>query len=229
MKHSLLAALAVLGGLASAGPALATPITLTISGNENDASPNSGYTYSTTTGFNSAQTATPDFYSVSVSATGTSANGISPLPQPTLETSSIDARASGAGILYLWVTESNLTQPQGVFNMLSGFTTNTWTGDVTSVQEITYIDPTNSGIMGGTELASYTFEYQTDSVNFVNDTPTLTGLYSETAEYIITMSGAGSVNDTVNMANVPEPMSMAILGVGLLGVGAVKRRAASRS
>lgn len=228
MKHLLLSTLAIVGGLACAGPALADPITITISGNEDNPTPNPGYVFSTTTGYNAAQTPTADFYSVSVSATGTSANGVSPFPQPTLQTNSIDARASGAGTLYLWVTESNLTQPQGGFNMMSGFTTNSWYGAVTSVEEITYIDPDNSGIMGGTEIASHLFGAEIGSISYVDATPMLSGPFSETAEYIITMSGAGGVNDTINISNVPEPMSMAIMGVGMIGLGAVKRRSARK-
>jgi hypothetical protein len=80
------------------------------------------------------------------------------LPQPTLDTASMTAQTTsdGAKILYVWITEQDLTSPQGVSSLLSGFTANHFTGGATSVEEYTFIDTAN-GLWGGTALASQTF------------------------------------------------------------------------
>jgi hypothetical protein len=89
-----------------------------------------------------------------------------------------------------------------------------------SVDEYSYFSVSNA-LWGGTQLASTHF---TGLGSPAFSTPvTLTGTYSETAEFIVHMSGSGSVNDTINL-KVPEPVSLSIFGVGMLGLGVISRR-----
>jgi PEP-CTERM motif len=149
------------------------------------------------------------------------------VPEPILDTTSIDVSSGGSGTLYVWITEQYISSPAGVSNFMSGFTSNTWNGLVTSVVETTYLSDSNA-LFGGTELATTTFTAQSQSLNETVASPNLTSPYSETVEYILTFGGGGSANDTINMAAVPEPASLALLGVGIFGVGISKRRRRAR-
>lgn len=145
------------------------------------------------------------------------------VPEPILDTTSIDVSSGGSGTLYVWITEQNISSPAGASNFLSGFTSNTWNGLVTSVTETTYLSG-NNVLFGGTRLATATFTAQSQSLNEMVASPTLTSPYSETVEYILAFGGEGSANDTINLSAVPEPASLALLGVGILGVGIFKGR-----
>jgi hypothetical protein len=163
----------------------------------------------------------------SVSATGSPI-----LPQPTLDTSSIDARTANASngnkTLYIYITERGLTSPTGVSNFLSGFTSNTFTGGATSVEEHTFLSTSNA-LWTGTALGSQTFT-GIGSSSMLNLSPNITGVFSETAQYIIKIHGDGSVNESINMSNpIPESTSMALLGSSLIGIGMIKRRRTARA
>src|SRR6202789_3025450 len=121
------------------------------------------------------------------------------VPEPTLDTTSIDVSSGGSGTLYVWITEQDISAPAGISNLLSGFTSNTWNGLVPSVTETTYLSK-NNALFGGTELATATFTTQSQSVNDTVASPDLTSPYSETVEYILTFAGQGSANDTIDMA-----------------------------
>lgn len=144
------------------------------------------------------------------------------LQAPNLDSNAINVSDTVGGTLTIYVTEAGLTSPHGVNLFLSAFTSNIFNGAVKSVGESTYVSTSNA-LYGGTLLASRLFTgLATQSI--VNATPSLGALYSETEEFVITTTGAGDVNDTIDITNVPEPASFAVLGAGLIALGVTLRR-----
>lgn len=144
------------------------------------------------------------------------------LPQPLLLTNSTNITAvSGNHVLNVFITEQDLSSPTGSAQFLSGFSSTLFTGAVTSVVETTLLSTSNA-LYAGTQLSTATFT----AGGFVlgsQNSPPLAPLYSETAQYTITTSGAGNVVDAI-VISTPEPASLALIGVGLLSTLAFARR-----
>lgn len=156
--------------------------------------------------------------------TAVSAFGAPMLPQPTLQTNGISVSSTNAGTLTIYVTQQDLTAASPYFT--SSFTSNSFTGSAQSVGESTYISSANE-LFGGALLASASFN-GIGTVVSTNTIGPLSGLFSETTRYVITVGdGSASVNNTINLtaaAPVPEPASWAMMICGFGAIGAVMRR-----
>ena len=162
-----------------------------------------------------------------------SAQGVPTLPSPNLQSSSVNTQSNAAGVLTIYITQTDLTPFSG--NLLSSFTSNSilnfGTG-AASVSEYTYVDPTN-GLFGGTEMANASFNSIGATTKSVAQT--LTAPFSETTKYVVNIgAGGGSVNDTINISGagaVPEPASwaMMLVGFGFIGASLRQRRRAAVS
>jgi hypothetical protein len=144
------------------------------------------------------------------------------LPQPLLLTNSTNITAgSGNHVLNVFITEQDLSSPTGIAQFLSRFSSTLFTGAVTSVVETTLLSTSNA-LYAGTQLSTATFTTGGFVVGTQNS-PSLAPLYSETAQYTITTSGAGNVVDAI-VISTPEPASLTLFGVGLLSTLAFARR-----
>jgi hypothetical protein len=151
-------------------------------------------------------------------------------PQPTLDTTDVNVTDNSNGnsphTLTVWITQTGLTAPQGATTFTGGFTTNTWTGNMDSVEEEVFVSTSNSSSISnpGTLVGTETFNSATGATVTQSKPITLSGTYSETVEYIISSHGNGaSSNDSIDVS-VPEPATLTVLGVGLVAVGATRAR-----
>jgi hypothetical protein len=220
MRKQLLTALVLGGSVAMTGAALADPINIWIGVPGNAA-------LVTANGSGTATIASTTISTLTVQA---SATGSPILPQPQLTSNTIDIKNSSALTIDVWVWETSITGPLGSYNMLSGFTSNLVTN--ATVVESTYVSTSNNSVTGtgtfaGTLLASQSFTGN-GGVTDIDATPNFGASYSEAEEYQITFNtGGGEVNATISTQAVPEPASMAWLGAGMIGIGAIKRRSSA--
>lgn len=166
-------------------------------------------------------------FSIGVTAFGVGQPGY---PPNLLYNSNTDVHSAGSGTVYVCVTETGLTgislqALESTLNTNSPFPTPSgrppapWT-----VMETTYASATDAAFGTSDQLYSDTFS----AVGSAEGTSALSlsspFTYSLTEIYKITATGGGTLSASMNIADVPEPATFALLAVGLLGTAIGLRR-----
>jgi hypothetical protein len=153
------------------------------------------------------------------------ANGVPLIPTPNLNSVTLDTTSKAPATLTVWVTQTGLTNLFPI-NLASSFTINKLTGLSESVTITNYIDASNAAYGTATQIGSDTLAKtgvvgDLGPINFA--APAMT-LFSETQKYVINFDAAfESVSLSSQIVDAPEPVSIAMLGVGMLGLGMVRR------
>jgi hypothetical protein len=135
------------------------------------------------------------------------------------------ALAGAGGVLEISLSLTDVATPAGVSNWLTQFSGN-WSNGTGSVSLSSFLDNTNTLFGTGTALSTLSASSSPFALSEVVSA-TSTALYSLTEVLTIT-SGAGTVFSLDgSVANVPEPASLAVLGIGLLGLTSLRRRKAA--
>lgn len=151
------------------------------------------------------------------------ATGVPIIASPDLASIDVTANSSSGATLNVTVLQTGLSQP-GPVNLDSSFTYNDLIGGP-------FGPATETTNVNGLQLATVTFP-GTASVNDAAFTNLVPGpITSDSHTYSITFTGAGQeAESSIELQQaIPEPASLALFGIGLVGLGIIRRQRQDRA